>query len=743
MAKIYNQYQYNQEMGKFKLLSSTSGVGAITTTKFNNYVLIIGNSNWGFIQKADSIIKQEFEDGTENKISTQLNRNGLVEIYDSRFIKFLQNDKELKELYALIDLPNIELSDSTNNISWAKKRGGIGDHPSPIKRKLESNNIDTGVETYLIQAKHFPGWFKNRKGQLKHIKEWEQKWKDNRNKPHEFAPPRDFSDFYPPKTIKKGGKEVKMQTHKILTQTNLMLICENGHLSDIPWSKFIEWSLFKRESDKECKSLFDYSNCCISPNLKWSENTSHSVGFESVFIECKNCGKGQSDNYNNKVNLRGIQSLSPKCPGHKPWENEKYINPLDDTYMPKEICDSIRGMSFVLATANNVYYANVESSLYIPNELLDNYSKEMIKALDTVNNDYKKEKKKNEELTELQFLETIEKEDGNGYFIYSLGLKKENINESKQILKNAFCDTNEEEEVKDKNLFYKFQEFKVLSEYNFSPPEIKGLQFQSIDINNNDLSNYFKSIKKIPKLKVTQVQTQFTRVKPAERVINEDGEIVYNSKSQKTYENNEIRVLPANQTVGEGVFIEFNEEKIEDCISKMGDDFKERFDSLFKTEVKDDEQGVEIRRKIKETRYKFFIIHTFSHALIREFEFSCGYPTASLKERLYISNNPEYRMAGVLIYTTDGAEGSMGGIISQTEPERLSKILKEAMIRALNCSSDPLCWESEGQGVFNANLAACFSCSLVSETTCEEMNLGLDRRVLVDSKFGYFKDMID
>ena len=64
------------------------------------------------------------------------------------------------------------------------------------------------------------------------------------------------------------------------------------------------------------------------------------------------------------------------------------------------------------------------------------------------------------------------------------------------------------------------------------------------------------------------------------------------------------------------------------------------------------------------------------------------------------------------------------------------------MFRALNCSSDPLCWESEGQGVFNANLASCFSCSLVSETTCEEMNLGLDRRVLVDENFGYFKSIL-
>ena len=107
-------------------------------------------------------------------------------------------EKELKELYALIDLPNIELSDSTNYISW-ESREGIGDHPSPIKRKISSNNIDTPVETYLIQAKHFPGWFKNRKGELKHVKEWKKKWKDKGFKVNEFAPPRDCDDHYPPK----------------------------------------------------------------------------------------------------------------------------------------------------------------------------------------------------------------------------------------------------------------------------------------------------------------------------------------------------------------------------------------------------------------------------------------------------------------------------------------------------------------------------------------------------------------
>ncbi len=740
MAKIYNQQQYNQEMGKFKLLSSTSGVGAITTTKFNNYVLIIGNSNWGFIQKAESLIEQEFEDGTEDKISKQLNRNGLVEIYDNRFIKFLIKEKDLKDLYALIDLPNIELGDSNNYINW-ESRDGIGDHPSPIKRKISSNSIDTPVETYLIRAKHFPGWFKNKSGELKHIKEWKQKWVGN---PHRFAPPRDYKDFYTTKN-KKNGREEKI--NKILTQTNLILICENGHLSDIPWSKFIEWSLFHREEDKACKDLFDYQTCCPNPSLKWTENTSHSIGFESVFIECKNCGKGKSDNYIEKVNLRGIQSLSPSCPGHKPWENDDYINPHDDQYMSKENCDSKKGMRFVLATANNVYYANVESSLYIPNELLYTFPKEIIKAKDTLEKKYKNwiSRESHKDDTKLMYYEHIKRKEGADWKYWlnqECHLKEEDYSEYEGILKNTFTNTNEDEVVKDKNLFYKFQEFKVLSENDSSLPEIEGLQFQSIEINNNDLGNYFQSIKKIPKLKVTQVQTQFTRVKPAERVIKTNGEIGYNSKSQKTYENDEIRVLPANQTVGEGVFIEFDELKIEGCISNMGDDFKERFDSLFNTEVKDNEQGVEIRMKIKESKFKFFIIHSFSHALIREFEFSCGYPTASLKERLYISNDSEYKMAGVLIYTTDGAEGSMGGIISQTEPERLNKIIKDAMFRALNCSSDPLCWESEGQGVFNANLASCFSCSLVSETTCEEMNLGLDRRILVDQDFGFFKNSL-
>lgn len=93
---------------------------------------------------------------------------------------------------------------------------------------------------------------------------------------------------------------------------------------------------------------------------------------------------------------------------------------------------------------------------------------------------------------------------------------------------------------------------------------------------------------------------------------------------------------------------------------------------------------------------------------MKELEFSCGYPTASLKERLYFSE----RMCGVLIYTADGSEGSMGGLVWQGQPELIENIIMTALNRAIDCSSDPICWENDSDPL---NYAACFSCAMVSE----------------------------
>jgi hypothetical protein len=247
----------------------------------------------------------------------------------------------------------------------------------------------------------------------------------------------------------------------------------------------------------------------------------------------------------------------------------------------------------------------------------------------------------------------------------------------------------------------------------------------------DSLKPYFHKIQQVETLGVTTTQINFSRVTmPQPRMV--DGKIEYPNRMKIFKENPEdVLVMPANQTFGEGLFFSFNEEKIKE--------WQETYCKILKNRYTDDANHEQLYDGLYQKMElggfdRFYLLHTFSHILMKELEFSCGYPTASLKERLYFSD----RMCGVLVYTADGAEGSMGGLVWQGQPQLIEKIIVSSLNRALNCSSDPICWEGDEK----PNYAACFSCAMVSETSCEERNLGLDRRVLVDGEFGYFKDLI-
>jgi hypothetical protein len=130
------------------------------------------------------------------------------------------------------------------------------------------------------------------------------------------------------------------------------------------------------------------------------------------------------------------------------------------------------------------------------------------------------------------------------------------------------------------------------------------------------------------------------------------------------------------------------------------------------------------------------MLHTLAHILIRRLIFSCGYGSASLRERLYVTENKDYPMAGILIYTASGdCEGSMGGLVRMGEPEQLAVTFEAALEDARWCSSDPVCEESSlqgGQGTDGLNVAACHSCALLPETSCELFNRFLDRGLVTN-----------
>ncbi len=749
--RILDSNQYNQGIGKYKLLSSTAGVGSIITTKVGSYVLISDINKWKFIKWANSKVETVLSNNSDDKIiyaisEAEISKRGIELIGDQRFIRFIRNEKELNNLVCLIGVPHMALNESFNTPNWKNH---------PIKAALEDSG-ETGISSdYMIVGTHFPKWFKSRKGELQKVSQWKEMWekegREHNGTPtiNDFAPPRDASDFvkeYKRKNIE--GREINYREYRELEQVNLSLICPNGHLSDMPWSKFLAWKTLKEnyqiEKDNENgEKLFDIEPCCSNPNLIWTESKTKSEGYASIYIECKSCKR--------KVNLEGINSLKPNCNGQKPWEielaNPEFI-PFEKCYIRGDQHNGREKMQVSLVTANNVYYANGFSSLFIPMYLAQDISKELLDALEIIKENYKKRNKQSVISREDYWLKKVEKDFDE--FILDNAIS---VNSDKQQFENSlkalFLEI-EKVQSNDPHEEYRWQEYRCFS-HNSSISDIeenKGLNFKDIDLP-TELKPFFAKIQQVEELKVTNIQFDFTRVKPKERIVrlNEQGEKVVEEAStgQNTFsiKKDGLFVLPANETYGEGLFFQLSDKTINKWIEENFEQLNERFSRFLYREIDHNEQGAGIKQKIKNNRFKHFLIHSFSHLMMRELEFSCGYPTASLKERLYISEDSERHMSGVLIYTAEGSEGSMGGLVSQGEPEKVFEIIKKGLERSINCSSDPLCWESEGQGIFDLNLSSCFACSLVAETACEEMNLGLDRRVLVDEKFGYFKKLLD
>jgi hypothetical protein len=182
--------------------------------------------------------------------------------------------------------------------------------------------------------------------------------------------------------------------------------------------------------------------------------------------------------------------------------------------------------------------------------------------------------------------------------------------------------------------------------------------------------------------------------------------------------------LPAVEVNGEGVFMTLSSAALAEWarnprviarVAQIDESYRTRFAR----------RGMVPDRSITP---RLVLIHTLAHAMIDQWALDSGYPASALRERLYADEN----MAGFLIYTaTSDSAGSLGGVIAEAEPARLSASVRELYDRTTWCSADPLCIESGPNGVDGLNLAACHSCMLLPEVSCEEMNTLLDRALLV------------
>lgn len=555
--------------------------------------------------------------------------------------------------------------------------------------------IPTHRDSFLHQvrpkANYFPKWFYcTHCNRFASYFEWKNRWR---------SAGKNLDFFNPPKCANRDCKENHLE------QIRFVLTCSNGHIHDLPWEYWnnrlpsdksnVEETEDEEKNEKQSGPKLDYSKkCCDQQDLIYKisrENTELS----GIWIECKNCKK--------KANLKGIFNFEKNCDGKKYW-----LGQLNGKFHEEECGISMSpSISVKVKTSNSVYYANTLSSLFIP-EMQNPLSSEVRIDIDTM-------------VESAQFT--------NEQIIQLVSIQKKI---DKELIRQ-YLESGDIQYIPD-NVYRQ-------SEYDYFlekiQPDNKQIKFRVIDC--TDQINGFSKLVKIDKLKKTTVQTSFTRNEPIDidSILQDQSEYEYTVQRQSVSKNNfDSKTLPALESYGEGILFVLDKNKLEQWEKQQV--VIERTDKIKNNAKNADWKSHQIIAKTLTPRK--VLIHTLSHLLMRELEYVCGYPTSSLSERLFVSDT----MHGFLISAFDGTDGYLGGLSNLcNDLDNLRKIIESAIFRATDCSSDPICIESEGQGVGQLNLAACHSCTLTPETTCELSNLYLDRSLVINNDFGYFRTMIE
>ncbi|MCE8511900.1 DUF1998 domain-containing protein [Ruegeria pomeroyi] len=254
----------------------------------------------------------------------------------------------------------------------------------------------------------------------------------------------------------------------------------------------------------------------------------------------------------------------------------------------------------------------------------------------------------------------------------------------------------------------------------------------------NEMSGYLSHLVSVERLREVRVLRGFSRLNAVEA--NDNSAFIAPLSDTK------LNWLPAVEVRGEGIFINFDEEKVLDWearkeVSERAKEAHSAAESAWREHNGDD-------RPFPITiSPRFLLVHTTAHALAEQLSLDSGYSTASIRERLYVSSGPG-GMCGFLLYTSaPDSDGTLGGLSRKGRTSELGPLLVSALRDLEWCSSDPLCSSgilslSEGSGS-----AACHCCTFLPETSCEHFNRHLDRGMLVGTPdqpdIGFFRKLLN
>jgi len=573
--------------------------------------------------------------------------------------------------------------------------------------------------------------------------------------------------------VGSGAGRGKEHSPRKTVQVRFVAACKKGHLQDFPW---VEW-LFKQpnpswEPDGICRWLRMRSTGSASTTGVEVAAEERSPAGDIRIVEKRTLGAAFAGDVLNQSQT-AFTRIGVKCEGHNPalGIGNHTSRPLPGC--GQEIYPLLRG-------ASNLYFPQVVSSIYIPDiddrnldqevlDLLDDYvlkTSLLLSAKQSDDGQISAKAARNSlrqyhpesavdatalaEAANRHILKDILLEDRKIQAFLSQKIK---VSMDKRFTRDMIAaaiknhcpdwdidptlllqplsewfevkDSSDEENVRQDSLVetdYRQEEYRVFCRdvQEGYPKANLLIRSKAIDVYGEIIGSSFERISLLHKLRETRAFVGFSRIFPGDDLTQEERWGLMALEKKKW--------LPAIIVRGEGIFLKFREDRLAEWIARTGTIHEGRFSSM--------SQNMENLRSKRHQQHKLItpkhvLIHTFAHLLINELVYECGYGSASLRERIYSAEggNP---MSGVLIYTAAGdSEGSMGGLVQMGQPGNLEVAVARAIEKARWCSSDPVCIESRGQGPDNCNLAACHSCALVPETSCEEQNRLLDRGVVV------------
>ena len=497
--------------------------------------------------------------------------------------------------------------------------------------------------------------------------------------------------------LASDGARLICQAHGGLVHTTpvrFVLACRRGHIEDFPW---IWWA----HRDKP-------EGICESPSL-YMGSYGRSASLSDLYVRCAACDTKDRPVRKSLGDAFRAEALAGySCSGFRPWLFDR-----------EEGCD--QRVLAIQRGASNVHFGVVCSGLSIP---------PASEAVSLIIQDYRSFLDGVAEPTLPSVLEGVAQQ---------YGVTIEQLLSAYRQLRTLETDGTALTERQ-----ARIEEYTALSE-DREDPVVSGVvpEFRNrVTPPPPSLAHWFDLVGAASRLREVRALVGFSRIEPypvaAEHVNRaiQEGLVSPLSKSPRNW-------LPAAEIRGEGIFFRFCTEAVDAWINA-------NTELAHRTEILEahsryiaDQRGYARNYTITP---RLLLVHSFSHALIRQISVECGYSASALRERLYVSEANESRpaMNGVLIYIgSPDSEGSLGGLVRLAEPELLEPIVQRTLTNVSWCGSDPVCIETDpNQSGERVSGAACHCCLLLPETACEKFNRELDRAVLVgdaDRTFtGYF-----